>query len=111
MDKKNIIPKSNTFQNKSVLVFVHNETISLSFHKEKNKNYKNNFLKIRNLNLKDELTIRNHTPIHQKQYNSFLPRIKCRSQSNKDESIDEDIVNQDSIDYDIITSNIKDINP
>jgi hypothetical protein len=82
----------------------------LSFNKKKNKNYKNNFLKIRNLNLKHGLTLNENT-INKKEYNDFLPKIKCRSLSNKEESIDEDIVNQYSIDYEIIKSNIRDLNP
>ena len=82
----------------------------MSFNKKKNKNYKNNFLKIRNLNLKHELTL-NENKINKKEYNDFLPKIKCRSLSNKEESIDEDIVNQYSIDYEIIKSNIRDLNP
>ena len=81
------------------------------FIRKKIKINRNNFLKIRNLNLKHELTLNNNTTKNQKEYNDCLPRIKYRSQSNKEESIDEDIVNQDSIDYQIIRSNIKDINP
>ncbi len=71
-----------------------------------------------NLKLKQELRLKRNLLNYSNYKNKsdkFLPKINIRSRSNKEESSEEKIINSDTVhlhsEYEIIKSNLKEINP
>ena len=71
-----------------------------------------------NLKLKQELRLKRNLLNYSNYKNKsdkFLPKINIRSSSNKEESSEEKIINSDTVnlhsEYEIIKSNLKEINP
>ena len=119
IDKKTNLHQNLTNNKNNTLKFIHIESITLTFKKKKNKTPKNySSSNLNNLKLKQELRLKRNLLNYSNYKNKsdkFLPKINIRSSSNKEESSEEKIINSDTVnlhsEYEIIKSNLKEINP